>query len=179
MNRIVVLCALILAASATAQAPPIDFKGVPFGATAAQILKTLPKSNFGSWCRAKLHDGTCALYGVTFANQYAEGIDIAFKSGGLYSVTVRVDASTFDRVLQAITEKYGKPGHLETPELQNAVGAKFQGVRATWEDGTGATINAYKHLGRIDSNLFLISSPARNKAVRDYLAKQPPPKKDI
>jgi hypothetical protein len=62
-------------------------------------------------------------------------------------------------ILKALTGKYGKPSSQETREVQNAFGAKFQALAATWRL-PGLVVDFDSAPSRIDSGLVVIDLPS-------------------
>jgi hypothetical protein len=64
-----------------------------------------------------------------------------------------------ERVLQALVTKYGQPSIRAAVPMQNAIGAKFDSIRATWSDGT-LDVAFVGVGGSIDSGSVVIGTPA-------------------
>mgnify|MGYP000869411533 FL=1 len=137
----------LFAVSAIAAAQgAIDFRGVPLGASEAHFRANLP----GFYCRGPLPgtehlaDRIClpntyadrASFGgavtttmiVTFVDDRFVGLMAAFKEG------------EFDKVRDALLEKFGKPTSTERPEFQTRGGLRAVNEVLTWQRGSGAVL---------------------------------------
>ena len=130
------IAALAFATGAHAQAP--DFKGIALGADLEAVKTALPKLS----CRdtsaenRPLADTICEPYqtGDTIA-----GVPVLFLMISLYdkrvaSIHVRFPESAFDRVSEALIEKFGQPKSDKTETIQNRGGAKFENRTLAWDD---------------------------------------------
>lgn len=125
----------------SAQAQTIDFRGVPMGASEAQLKEAIPfleceemKSNTvlaDRTCRAWFRDGN-GPDSAKFAGANAD-YSAFFYDGKLGRLSATFDKSKYEGALAALTEKMGKPTKVEAKEFQTGMGLKGSGAVVTWD----------------------------------------------
>lgn len=91
-------------------------------------------------------------------------IEAALDSGGaLNLLNILPEAVAQDLVLEQLVRKYGRPKTRGTIPMQNAFGAQFSAITATWESHTLRV----EFIGMLDRNVgsLLIGTPA---AIADH-----------
>ena len=76
------------------------------------------------------------------------------------SVAVTLFTPSFDRVVGALTERYGKPSNTETSVVQNRAGASFDQVEVTWKIGDSHLV-VNKRSSTIDEMSVSLSTRSR------------------
>jgi hypothetical protein len=116
-------------------------------------LGSMPKPMTGIYAIASIIDGTL------------EGI--SFNTLGIQSQ---------ERDLQMLTEKYGKPGSIDQPTMQNGYGAKFVAIRAQWN--VDDIVVAFESAGGSSNSgivhIDTLKGAADRKATLDKLAHSGP-----
>lgn len=145
----------------------LDIKGVRLGTP----ISTVAQSYGDRWscideegdqrCRKTIdiHDRP-VLQNETYATQRV-AIAYTFRADKLVRIEVRgLDASTFDALLDVLTQKAGAPTKRDEP-VQNGVGNTFTNTIATWKDGDDV-LQFSRYGSRVtESELDLVSSAYR------------------
>jgi hypothetical protein len=88
------------------------------------------------------------------------GMEYRLIDGNLALLTVTTTGSPSQRtVYRSLVEKYGKPTRSTVEEKSNAMGAKYESIIATWEL-PDVTVQFYGLLGRVDTGLLMVGTPA-------------------
>lgn len=115
-------------------APPaaVEFKGVPMGATRAELLATIPAF--------KCTGQTCFLMSPTepFGPAATKSWLANLREDHVVSIFVSLDQQLFDSVVTALIEKYGKPKSDVRGEVKNRMGAGFEQREVLWILPTGS-----------------------------------------
>lgn len=163
MNRLIIImsAAVLLAAwvtSAQAQSIPLEIKGVPFGATADELLAKLPAAKcYPSGCRlipSDMAEKQCgsiadavrsktdtsvmecrrsAIKELNFGPAPTSLYMFEFRNGKLANATIIFYETAHLPLVIALTEKYGKPTNEKSVPMQNRAGAKFENQIVTWD----------------------------------------------
>lgn len=162
MNRslaVISAATLLCAYSALAQSQPLEFKGVPLGATEADLHAKFPgafecsanprlgyscvRSNYfweSAVCK-KLGGGVCSEmeqelfeFGPTKPSLYAMQI----RDAKIVRISILLHTRYFVDLAAALVAKYGPATADETESVKNRMGAEFANRRLAWKrpDGT-------------------------------------------
>lgn len=159
-------------ASAFAQQPRLEIKGVPLGlAPDAYSPRPFfkPLQCAGDHCRMPPD----SIMG--FGPAVVENADVELIDGKVESITMRITEAAFEPLVAAITEKYGKPTQDVDIPVQNRLGATFHDRRVTWKlvDGTIFVSQRNGDVGHGAVSLF------SNKSTAAFAARQADkPKRD-
>lgn len=168
MIRATALMALALAAPimASAQVPPLEIKGVKLDSPISEFKARFP----GASCRA---DGSaCSAFPTDSMAAACKGIDAQcrkavmdqfmfgpasasmffamVRDGRIGALSVIVSSADVDAVVDAMTQKYGKPSSDKTGVLQNRMGASFDNREVLWNRPDGQ-ISVTKRSADIDT----------------------------
>jgi hypothetical protein len=156
---ILVLFALVpfaLAPFALAQEQRIEFQGVPFGATQAEVLARFPFLDCRAAPNTRFADVIChGTARVMNAQDFTYGgvpvtdLSLNFYNDTLASVFVTIDPQYFSTLSRAMVEGYGQPGKVERPEVQTGKGVTVRNEVLTWQRGDVRVV-ANKHFARRD-----------------------------
>lgn len=155
-SRIVI--AVLLAAwvaSTQAQSVPLEIKGVPFGATADELLAKLPAAKcYPSGCllspsdmaekqcgsmldavrnKSVMECRNSAIKESNFGPAPTSLYMFEFRNGKLANATISFYETANLPLVIALTEKYGKPTSEKLVPMQNRAGAKFENKIVTWD----------------------------------------------
>lgn len=83
----------------------------------------------------------------------------SMRDGRLSSISVSVRAADFDRLYDALKERFGPPMTVQESEVQNRMGAKFDNVEAAWR-ASGNVLLITKRTGRIETSRLEIEAAA-------------------
>lgn len=178
MRKVAALVALALNAGAALAASAAEFKGLPMGASYADV-----EARFGKQerCPAAAAKGNFTCYmrvdGVTYANERLSGLSIKFRRGRMAAVNLSFSPSSFYSIVSALKEKYGS-GHEATEQVQNEFGATFQQVRMNWELGDGATIRAVRYLD-VETGYVAITSAEELRDQQEAIKAEGKPSADL
>lgn len=154
MRIIAIVAITAWVTSVHAQSVPLEIKGVPFGATPAELMVKIP----GTKC-----SGNECLFSGSYAERISFGpattrwIMFYLSDGKLANAQVGISAIDHFPVVIALTEKYGKPTSEKSVPVQNRMGAKFDNHVATWNLPDGV-IEAKERNGTVDSGWVIMST---------------------
>jgi hypothetical protein len=161
---IVVLYALV--PFALAQDQRIEFKGVPFGATQAEVLARFPFLDCRPAPNTRFADVMChGTTRVMNAQDFTYGgvpvtdLSLNFYDDTLASVFITIDPQYFSTLSRAMVEGYGQPGKVERPEVQTGKGVTVRNEVLTWQRGD-VRIVANKYLARRDDGGVVLRTDA-------------------
>ncbi len=138
---------------------PLEFKGVPFGATEEQMRQSIP--NLWMW---ECSDDTvparriCRFAGFTYANVETLGSTAYFDDNKLSMVGVTIPSAGFDDVVLALSDKYGKPRSVKRSKIQNRMGASFDQLETEWAPNKETIILARRYVGTVESSSILLAT---------------------
>jgi len=119
---------------------------------------------------------------LTYAGDRAESRNAYFLDDRLYKVSYLFNPSAignneygfyYERLLQPLTEKFGKPTEIKDSDFANLTGANLKNQVATWKNGI-STIQLEKYLGtdpHTTGLTFLLDKLAEDAAQRQYKAR--------
>lgn len=173
------LCLLLLnpvlaATNSPAPLPKIEVKGFVLGMSMDDWIAKLNGAKH-TCVQVETKNGittSCWLEGGALGTQSFAGVhDVNFGFGfhndRLWRVYVHeIKPLLFDAVVATMEKKYGMPV-IEHDDLQNAMGAHFDGANATWH-GENGTILYLKYVGDITlpSSLIFFSTDAWNALLK-------------
>ena len=164
MKRLALIVSLV-SSFVAAQPAPLEFKGIALGATIDEV-------------RAKYHVDSCSpgegvfagtercrIVGVdSFAGVSWPGVTARFRDGVLGTLSVSIPSRDFDAVATALAEKYGRPTSVETPIVQNRMGAQATNAIHRWARKDGG-ITAQMYAGNINEGTVRFVSARELQAV--------------
>jgi len=93
----------------------------------------------------------------TFAGARIVDGSAYFDDGKLSSYRLTIRSNRFEDVVEAITDRFGKPISMQSTEVQNKLGAKYLNYHAIWI--TGEThLNFSKYCGNIEKSCISVTS---------------------
>lgn len=171
------IAAIILAAlPCIALAEPITLKGLAPGMTKAQVNEMHSPVASGCMTRerdpttdemcgysTKVHSGIPALH--TFADVNVGSWVLMFKGGVVHTVMVSFGAGDYDRIEEALSERWGKPVSRKAGTVKNRMGAEFDQIEATWTRD-GSVLRAAKRGSKVDEGSLMLTT-SRSMQSRD------------
>jgi len=141
------LFAALFAVSAIAAAQgTIDFRGVPLGASEAEFRAQLR----GFQCRAVPAGGEQVADRICVPEDYPEErkfggaatttLFAAFASDRFVGMLAVFDTRDFEKVREALAEKFGRPISTDHPEFLTRGGLRTANEVVTWRRGSGVVI---------------------------------------
>lgn len=173
------LLVILVLAAASARAEPVEFKGVPMGASISEL-----RNGMGEWfsfsCSGdEAASQSCLIDGFTYANEKIGKAVAQFEAGRLVSVTIMMEAAPFDAVASALRSKYGSPKVDRKSTGKNAYGAAFAQRELAWYPREGGAIWASLQAQRVNEATVSLMSVEALAASAATAAKKPAPKKDL
>lgn len=159
--------ALLLAVwPAIALAEPFSFKEFKLDATREEMMAARP----GMRCQdgpLPVADHTCSLVYETIAGKEVQLLSVTFYDDHASIIRLLIQHSDFNNVVDALTERYGKPHSSETAQYANQLGAKFDRRTVRWL-GDRSRIEAREYGGRIDRSVieFIMNDSIEKFRVR-------------
>ena len=180
-----------------AMAAPIDFKGIPLGASAQEFSAAHPSY----YCNAtKTYCSTAAILSCkghdfrspgyaecersviaaqTYAGLPVESIGAFFRNDRLAIVTVSMMPAQFPRVVMSLTEKYGSPTSQETNVMTNRIGTKVEARTVIWR-ANGSVIRVLEYAGSLSSaKVEILSEDYETARAQEILDKVKKGAKDL
>lgn len=167
----------LLVTCCVAGAQPLEFKGVPFGASVAEFKAAHPAFTCST--------SSCYRYGfnasaATYAGEMAGSTEAAFDDDKLDKVSLFFYAQSFERIAAAIESKYGPPSSVTGGEFKTRGGLTAAQEKRVWALAAGDTISITRHAGTISEGYLIMHTSgfeARTKKARDEQAQRA--KKDL
>lgn len=172
MKRLIATLLLCAAGQSWAQDEPIGFKSVKLGASLADFRSAFPdfdcRQNNVCLFDRELHclrkiagpvEGAACATRNTWAGVNVLQVFAWFEAGALRRVSVTFKPQDFEQIVAAATERWGRPKHESTEEIQNRMGARFENRFARWEQG-GVGLAVRRYGSRVDAGSALIISTA-------------------
>lgn len=170
--RSAIIAGVAFAATAAAQTPPVEFKGVPMGATRTELLSKWPEFRcYPSGCRLVVDEVRRAACAITdtpcwlkvverfrFGPAQVRSYDVDFRGDLVSTARIVMSRNWYPQLVIALTEKYGPPHKDATDQVQNRMGAKFDNRTVSWAFPTG-TIKAEERGLDIDTSMVTMSGP--------------------
>lgn len=176
------LFGLALSSPSFSQNDAFDLKGLPLGASVADLKAKFPEYYCSSNAGNTISDTSCSLSpetkclleqspypdnktcrdAVMNAMTYAgvqSNISLFFYNDKLGMVQITFGAKSFTEVTASMREKYGEPTSQKAEQLINRMGVAFENQTLEWK-ATGTTIQAEKFAGRIDKSSVKIIQDA-------------------
>ncbi len=187
MKRAGILALLLLPCGVVAAQPPLEFKGVPIGATKAELLATLPgfkcNGQFCFWFLQLEPDRVCkplsdmsdrnrkcreqAILTSRFGPGATKDYTVRIVEDRVASVAITIYETSFDITVAALTEKYGRPTVDETSTVQNRAGATFDNRRVAWKRPDGAIIAQQRSTSVDESVVHMTTHAAADVAAKE------------
>lgn len=126
-------------------AAPLEFKGIPMGASEAIVKAKFPWMQCHKYAKKERVNGdrTCEesenreMRKSTFAGVSAN-ISFDFYTDKLHKINIIIPSNSIDSAVEALTLKYGKPTKITTEKIKNQFGAVIDNDTFLWrfEDST-------------------------------------------
>ncbi len=174
-----VLAVLLVVAAMSVKAQPVEFKGVPMGASVDEVRVSVLDANAYACKGDEAGSQTCAISGITYANQKIEWALARFNKGRLVSVTIALQAPQFEPVVAALRDKYGPPKIDRKSSGRNAYNASFPQRELGWFPRDGGSILATSQTEKVNEATILLMSAESAALNAEEAAKRPAPKKDL
>lgn len=171
-----ILCAPLVA---LAQAPTLDFKGIPFGANQEALRQISLEVRAYDCAPTKPEETLCSIGGMTFANVSTNLVLVTFFRDSMEHVFIQGPSAAFDVTLHALTEKYGKPSWQERKAVRTKIGVPYEQAKYLWRTKDGGTIMASRFHEDVETSSYSMSSRAATERQERESAAQPKAKKDI
>lgn len=180
MLRAIFLSLLLIPVLTLAQDAPLGFKGVPLGASQADLRSK--HGNFRcheticTWsvssCAAGLPGFSDCIRSATYGGVTFQSVDATFYEGRMGRVMVFTSPTSFDRLKDSLVEALGKPSKIETFVEKTRAGVELQNERYRWVKGD-AMLTLMRYAATADTGSVTIMSgeaaaledAARRKAV--------------
>ena len=147
MRAVLVALLLLGALPARGAEGGFDLKGVPLGATEADLVARFP----GIQCRertAATAERICSVPKESYGSAEA-GLLFAVIGGKVSNMSARFNSKDFAEVVAAMRERFGPPTSEETETVTNRAGAQFENKTFTWKRG-GEIATARRYAGTLD-----------------------------
>jgi hypothetical protein len=174
-----VASAFIYSAVTVAQLPPMDVRGVPLGASVAELQSKIPgfecvrtecsfsvRAYTGKQCRNS-GDLECLrkVWSTTdFGTVHVRYYLAEFRDDKLGRIVARVDQEDLDELVIGLTKKYGAPTSDSVKQVQNPAGATLENRMVTWERPDGS-IKVQQRYAYSDECAVIISSKEFGEAA--------------
>lgn len=163
MKPAAALAALLL--PAVACAAPLELKGMRPGMTKDELAAARPE--IVARCFQNSTTGgleLCRYVGAaatgeldTFAGAFVQSWTASLSGGRVVSVAILLHSNFFDRVADAMVERFGKPARRDGA-TQNRLGARFDQAELTWRRD-GHVLQITKRAGSVDDTIVTLSDP--------------------
>jgi hypothetical protein len=115
---------------------PLEVKGVPLEGTEESIFAKYPKPKAGC-VDMKANPFTDRFCGAADSFGGAEArIRFSLLKGKIRRISIELDSKDFEKVLEALLQKYGSPKTKSSETVTNAMGAQFENVLVVWDFGS-------------------------------------------
>ena len=159
MNMRIIFIAFMLLCALPARAAEagFDIKGVPLGATEADLIGRFP----GIQCRDSpgiTAERMCSVLKDSYGGAEASLL-FALIGGKVSNMSARFKSKDFAEVIGAMRERLGPPTSEKAETVTNRAGAKFENITFTWERG-GEVATARRYAGALDRASVVFLSEA-------------------
>lgn len=161
MHIVITLAFLTLFANSVLAAEPFDFKGAPLGASEKELVEKVAPNNGKLTCRdaSKVErpfaDRKCIaneinqleFAGTTITVEFGKSsnyLSFQFIEDRLMSVSLVLDEFEFNKMVAALTKRYGKPQVTEKRPFRIRPGAPFESDYFEWRKG-GSILRAWQY----------------------------------
>jgi hypothetical protein len=147
MRAAIVALLLLCALPARGAEGSFDLKGVPLGATEADLVARFP----GIQCResaAATAERICSVLKDSYGGAEASLL-FALIGGKVSNMSARFSSKDFAEVAAAMRERFGPPTSEVTDTVTNRAGAQFENETFTWKRG-GEIATARRYSGTLD-----------------------------
>lgn len=180
MKRTTLFTALLIASATACAQAPLEFKGVPLGATEGQLLEKYPifhcrdTEKIGRVCsvttkyynaQCKMHakiEPACSKSGeelLEMGGTRPATYQVIIRNGVVAQVVIWFPSLDFSGIAAAFSEKYGKPTADKESIVKNRMGAEFDNRIVDWTRNDGG-IKLEKRATDIETSIILITAPA-------------------
>lgn len=185
LKRHVAIAAICLS-TLPASGQAIEFKGVKLGATREEFTTAHPRFD----CKPRYMYDPCETYWMlrpkgdwyddpSYAGEKVESIFVNFKDEKLARVSIDFRSESFERIVLAVTSKYGKPNRMLRSTVETRLGVKRQNDHVMWSKPDGE-ISISRYGSTIDNGVVLMRSTSTIAADREAeKKKQEEAKKDL
>lgn len=135
--RITICAAVALAFQVNAEVPPIELKGVPLGATQAELTEKIHGFSCSSTRCFYLQSSASSPEAYRFGSVTPVGYAVELVDDRVAYISVLIQESAYGEALAALKEKYGRPTTERVEKKSNAMGATFESRIATWSRKDG------------------------------------------
>jgi len=159
-------------------ADTFGFKGVELGSPLARVA-----SNPRHVCRAvntPVGDTICSLRpreAETIAGAPIASLFYFYDAGGLTRIQITVSEKDFQRVVDALTAKYGA-GKFSGEKVKNLNGTEFENRTYLWQHPEGS-LQAQRYAGSLDKSVIRYTDDDAAQRVRQRRAAAKDPSKDL
>lgn len=151
----------------------VDVKGVPFGASEAVIIKTVPGSRCGTPPRSFGGDRWChVIEGGTYAGAPAQIFFILYNDA-MQSATIFFASADYQEIAGALAVRHGKPTSTEQERLTTRMGAVFTNTIMRWTIDD-VRITARRYGGSVDKGSVTLQTSAARAESEDRERKAAP-----
>lgn len=176
------ICALLAVFPMLAAGQPLEFKGVPFGASEEQLRAALLPgvSSFNCYAATGAQPGTtCAIHGITYAEHPTTGTYAHFADGHLSAVMISLYGASAKHAVAALTSKYGQPSRRTSTTKRTKQGVKYLWLGTEWRFKSGDRISVSLDAEPVDVCVVHLQSAAHIQAEALRSSIEPGAKKDI
>ena len=166
--RLAIFLTVGLPLAAIAQPGNFEFNGISLGITQAQFVERFPLVDCRKQEKTRLADISCggvreivcrsvpravSNCGEQLVKDYTyEGVDVLainvhFYSDVLSRLSVYFKPDDFDRVVRALSARYGKPSHSATTPFRTPAGAIHENAAVGWSGSGGSMLLVRKYAG--------------------------------
>lgn len=184
MNRLPIATALLLM-TWVAQAQPLEFKGLPFGASSAEFAAAHPgfdcyKQRRCTQVGPRRVSAPTYFEPLTYAGETVSMIDADFGDDKLDRIGVMFNPRSYEPIGAALESKYGKPSKVIESEFRTKGGLVAVQQEKTWDLGDGATITLRRYAGSItDGSLNMYTASYLERFNRERAEQAQKARKDI
>lgn len=162
VRRLLVIGAIAPAIAAAAL--PLEFKGVPLGASREETFRQfdLPRATM---CSSLETDREVCSAEMSYAGEPAS-VQLVFERDTLERVSLTFQASAFDAVIEAMTEKFGTPSRDEHSDVRTAMNLRYRQRRVEWTRPDGGMVFAWRHGTLVTRSAVVMTSANGLRAER-------------
>jgi hypothetical protein len=164
------LISFLLFFPAVTFAQEATFKGIPMGATQADVKQVLSSADCRMSFQCFITASTPgASNDLTIGNVMAKTIMLSFHEGKMERVFVSLSPSNFDTIAAALNDRYGRPASDDISRVKTGAGVEYEQRRLAWSVGD-VRITYSKYGSTVsESNLMYITAASleRSRAARE------------
>ena len=163
---LLLLCAVAAFPVGAADGTGFDIKGVPLGATEADVVARFPSIQ----CRddpTAFSERTCTVLKETYGGAESS-LHFSLIGGKVFNMRARFDSKDFAGVVGALKERFGPTTSDTSEPVTNRAGAKFENRTLTWNRGDALAI-ARRYAGSIDGSVMFCPRQLSGSSNVDHL----------